>query len=665
MYSGAGQASPYYSYNHADPVVAGDGCPTGGSSITGLAFYPTTGGDYPTSYHGALFFADYARHCIWAMLPGADGLPDKTHITPFLNGVTSNSDPVDLSVDANGDLWYVDVWGGAVHRIRYYASNQPPVASVVATRTSGTAPLTVGFDATGSTDPDPADQGTLKYAWDFTDDGTVDATGPVVSHTYPAGTFTARLTVTDSLGASDTTTVFIQAGNDVPTAYIDSPSSTLTWAVGEPIAFSGHATDRQDGTLPASAFSWHVVMHHCITPTNCHVHDLNTFTGVSSGTVVGIDHGYPSYLEIDLTVHDSGGLTSTASVAVHPKPVDLTFDTVPSGQTLAVGSEVRTTPFTVTVIQGSTNSVSAPAVAGASFCYWSDAGAQNHTLIAPTTPTTYVATYRSGPCGPPPPLQISLRSRANARYVTAENFGTAALIANRAVVDYWEKFDVVDAGGGFVALRSLADGRYVTAENAGASPLIANRTVVGPWEKFQLVHNTDGSVSLKANANGKWVTAENAGASPLIANRTVVAQWEEFDESTVVSAHSVFTAQANARIVTAENAGASSLIANRTVASWWERFDVVDAGGGFVALRSLADGRYVTAENAGAAPLVANRLVVGPWEKFQLVSNADGTVSLKANANGRWVTAENAGTSPLIANRTVVAQWEEFHLGTG
>ncbi len=671
LYSGAGQTAPYYTYNHADKVVAGDACPTGGSAITGMAFYPGTGGDYPAQYNGALFFSDYARHCIWAMLRGADGLPDKTNIVTFLAGASAYSTPVDLTVGPGGDLYYVDVAGGAVHRIRYFPNNQPPTASLVATPTSGSAPLTVNFDATGSTDPDPADQGALKYAWDFTDDGTVDATTATASHTYPVGTYTARLTVTDSLGATDTKTVTIQAGNDAPTAFIDTPSASLTWAVGDVINFSGHGTDKQDGNLPASAFSWQVVMHHCITQTNCHVHYLNTFTGVTGGSVVAIDHGYPSYLEIQLTVTDSGGLTSTTSVAVHPKPVDLTFDTVPSGLSLAVGSDVLTTPFTVTVIQGSTNSVSAPSpatIGGTTygFCYWSDAGAQSHTLIAPTAPTRIVATYKSTECGPPPGVQISLRARANTRYVSADNYGTAPLIANRVAADWWEKFDVVDAGGGWVALRSLANGKYVTAENGGASPLVANRTAVGAWEKFQIVTNPDGSVSLKANANGMWVTAESGGAAPLIANRSGVATWEEFDESTAVQNHTTLTALANGRYVTAEDAGTSSLIANRTTVDWWERFDIVDMGGGFVALRSLANGRYVTAENGGASPLIANRTGVGAWELFQVKVNPDGSVSLKANANGKWVTAENAGTKPLIANRaTIGGAWEEFDLSTG
>jgi len=38
-----------------------------------------------------------------------------------------------------------------------------------------------------------------------------------------------------------------------------------------------------------------------------------------------------------------------------------------------------------------------------------------------------------------------------------------------------------------VALRSRANNRYVVAENGGAAALIANRTAIGPWEKFDLV----------------------------------------------------------------------------------------------------------------------------------------------------------------------------------
>ncbi|MEV6012767.1 xylosidase [Streptomyces sp. NPDC051976] len=124
---------------------------------------------------------------------------------------------------------------------------------------------------------------------------------------------------------------------------------------------------------------------------------------------------------------------------------------------------------------------------------------------------------------------VSLRSRANGKYVTAESAGADPLIANRTAIGAWEQFDLLDAGGGTIALRAHANGKIVTAENAGAAALIANRTGVGAWETFTLVHNSDGTVSLRAGVNGRYVTAENAGAAALIADRDAIGGWEEFD----------------------------------------------------------------------------------------------------------------------------------------
>jgi lysophospholipase L1-like esterase len=121
---------------------------------------------------------------------------------------------------------------------------------------------------------------------------------------------------------------------------------------------------------------------------------------------------------------------------------------------------------------------------------------------------------------------ISLKAHANGDYVTAENAGAAALIANRTAIGTWEQFDEVSQANGTIALRSHADNDYVTA---GTAALIADSATVGTAQTFTLVHNSDGSVSLRATANGDYVTAENAGASSLIANRTAIGPWEEFD----------------------------------------------------------------------------------------------------------------------------------------
>ena len=143
---------------------------------------------------------------------------------------------------------------------------------------------------------------------------------------------------------------------------------------------------------------------------------------------------------------------------------------------------------------------------------------------------TLAAQLRSGI--PAAPVQhtrvISLRSGINGRYVTAEQRGAAALIANRTVIGPWEQFDLMAVGSSRIALRAHANNRFVCADRAGSVSLIANRTAVGPWETFTIVPQPDGSVALRAAANGRYVTAEQGGVQPLIANRSAVGPWEKF-----------------------------------------------------------------------------------------------------------------------------------------
>ena len=403
LYSTPGSVlAPYYTYNHSACVVNYAGCHTGGSSITGVAFYQ--GGSYPTQYNGALFFADHTRNEIWAMLPGTNGLPDPARLQSFV-GVDATGGaaghPVDLKIGPGGDLFYVDMDDGTVHRITYTAANQPPTAVITANPTNGPVPLSVNFDGTGSSDPEGRP---LSYSWDLNGDGTFgDATSPTASYTYTtAGVYHPSLRVTDDQGATDTASVTVTAGNTAPTGVIDSPASSLTWKVGDTINFSGHASDPQDGTLPASALTWSVIVHHCFTPTDCHTHLIQTITGASSGSITAPDHSYPCWLELQLMATDSGGLRSTTSVRLDPKTVALTFRTNPGGLVLTdlvVNEAPSTTPFSVTVVVGSANSVSAPSPqlfkkSTYYFTSWSDGGAQSHTITAPAVNTTYTATYR-------------------------------------------------------------------------------------------------------------------------------------------------------------------------------------------------------------------------------------------------------------------------------
>jgi PKD repeat protein len=103
-----------------------------------------------------------------------------------------------------GTLCLVCIAVAALAACSVYMGNIRPIASFIATPTSGISPLDVDFDASASHDPD----GTVDaYFWDFGDGQTRSA---VVTTTYQyivqtdPETFTVVLTVTDNLGATDT-----------------------------------------------------------------------------------------------------------------------------------------------------------------------------------------------------------------------------------------------------------------------------------------------------------------------------------------------------------------------------------------------------------------------------------------------------------------------------
>jgi alpha-tubulin suppressor-like RCC1 family protein len=89
-------------------------------------------------------------------------------------------------------------------------ANTAPTASFTATPTSGTAPLTVQFDAAGSSDTG----GSIStYAWNF-GDGSAAGSGVTTGHTFvTSGTFTVILTVTDNGGLTGTVNYQVAVSN--------------------------------------------------------------------------------------------------------------------------------------------------------------------------------------------------------------------------------------------------------------------------------------------------------------------------------------------------------------------------------------------------------------------------------------------------------------------
>jgi PKD repeat protein len=106
------------------------------------------------------------------------------------------------------------------------ASNQAPVAVVSATPTSGTAPLTVTFSGTGSSDPDGS---IASYEWTFGDGST--GAGAAASHVYAnAGSYSAQLKVVDNQGQSSTASVpiTVSAAPGLPVIRVSNIAMSLS-----------------------------------------------------------------------------------------------------------------------------------------------------------------------------------------------------------------------------------------------------------------------------------------------------------------------------------------------------------------------------------------------------------------------------------------------------
>jgi PKD repeat protein len=101
--------------------------------------------------------------------------------------------------------------------------NVPPVAAASANITSGLAPLAVTFSSVGSYDPDGS---IASYSWNFGDGTSSASASPTKTYTLP-GKYMAKLTVTDNLGSTATSSVDITAQSD--TSYdVDLSGLVLT-----------------------------------------------------------------------------------------------------------------------------------------------------------------------------------------------------------------------------------------------------------------------------------------------------------------------------------------------------------------------------------------------------------------------------------------------------
>ncbi len=130
--------------------------------------------------------------------------------------------------------------------------NLPPSAVLIATPEAGTAPLTITFDASESSDPD----GTLTaFAWEFGDGSS--GVGETTEHAFDApGCYRVVLTVTDDAGATDTAETTVVATNGLPAGdpAVTFEALPLPMAVVPRDVTTGEGTVNIRGTVDAPGY---------------------------------------------------------------------------------------------------------------------------------------------------------------------------------------------------------------------------------------------------------------------------------------------------------------------------------------------------------------------------------------------------------------------------
>jgi glucose/arabinose dehydrogenase len=137
--------SPIFWYGH------GTGSTTG-CAISGGAFYNPPVVQFPGSYVGTYFFADFCSGWIRNLDPG-----NGNSVSGFATGAAS---PVDLAVASDGSLYYLTRGGtsGSVYRVSYAGSVAPTITNDPANQTvSAGSPVSFSVSASG-TPP-------LSYQW--------------------------------------------------------------------------------------------------------------------------------------------------------------------------------------------------------------------------------------------------------------------------------------------------------------------------------------------------------------------------------------------------------------------------------------------------------------------------------------------------------------------
>jgi PKD repeat protein len=191
--------------------------------------------------------------------------------------------------------------------------NQPPVAVLSVTPSTGAAPAAVSASTAGSSDPD----GTIASTTISFGDGSAPVSGSSATHVYnTAGTYTVTAAVTDNLGAttSKSVAVAVTAANKPPIAVIAATPASAYGPVTVNVSAAGSSDP--DGTIAGAVLSFG---------------DGSSLSGLTASHT----YGNAGVYTVTAKVTDSLGASSSASTTVTVKAPEVIVSSPSNGATVS------------------------------------------------------------------------------------------------------------------------------------------------------------------------------------------------------------------------------------------------------------------------------------------------------------------------------------------
>jgi glucose/arabinose dehydrogenase len=378
-------ANPVYAYTQG----SGDSV---GCAITGGVFFNPANTAYPKEYWGRYFYLDYCNQ--WINFLDLSGSTAIRH--PFASSLGSRL--VYMDVGNDGNLYYLQRNTSSLFKIVYTNNSAPAIVDQPDNVTVPEGqPATFSVTATGSAP--------LRYQWQKNGVDITNATSGTYTitstKTGDAGAY--RVIVSNAFGnaTSANAQLTVTSSNQAPKPVILTPAEGTLYRGGDTLRFSGEATDAEDGSLPASAFSWSVDFHH-----DAHVHDgPPVVQGAKSGYYVIPKSGEVDdnvWYRLKLTVTDSKGAKSTVIRDILPRKSVITLKTQPTGLQVALDGKPLKTQAFVTSVEGIERTISSIAPQPVDFRIydfdrWLHGGAATQTIITPVNDVAYTAVYKESP----------------------------------------------------------------------------------------------------------------------------------------------------------------------------------------------------------------------------------------------------------------------------